>query len=57
MSNTIFVVIVVGIVLAMLVMLVKYAKFIHRYPSEVERDRAEKSENEADDDDKTGQNG
>ncbi len=53
MSNTIFVVIVVGIVLAMLVMMVKYAKFIHHYPSEGEKDRAKKPENDADDDGKT----
>ena len=44
MSNTVFLVIVVGIVLAMLVMMVRYARFIHNYPSQVDKDLAKKDE-------------
>ncbi|CCQ91594.1 hypothetical protein NITGR_730052 [Nitrospina gracilis 3/211] len=36
MSNSVFLVIVVGIVLAMLVLMVRYARFIHNYPSQTE---------------------
>ena len=42
MSNSVFLVIVVGIVLAMLVMMVRYARFIHNYPSQAEKDLSEK---------------
>lgn len=42
MSNSVFLVIVVGLVLAMLVMMVRYARFIHNYPSQVEKDLGKK---------------
>ncbi|MGP0629641.1 hypothetical protein ACTRW9_08025 [Nitrospina sp. 32_T5] len=42
MSNSVFLVIVVGIVLAMLVLMVRYARFIHNYPSETENDSADR---------------
>ena len=45
MNNTIFLVIVAGVVIAMLVMMVKYAKFIHHYPQETEKNRLDKPEN------------
>ena len=38
MSNTVVLVVVVAIVLAMGVMMVRYAKFIHNYPKEVEKE-------------------
>lgn len=42
MSNSVFIVVVVGIVLAMLVLMVRYARFIHKYPGQSEEDDAAK---------------
>jgi len=56
LSNTVFVVIVVGIVLAMLVMMVKYAKFIHQYPQQEEKDRSGSVENAPDKPRENGRN-
>ncbi|MCF8720600.1 hypothetical protein [Nitrospina gracilis] len=44
MSNSVFLVIVAGIVLAMLVLMVRYARFIHNYPSQTDDDSADKQQ-------------
>jgi len=55
LSNTVFLIIVVGIVLAMLVMMVRYARFIHNYPSQVEKDPGKKDPDSEKSTDETGQ--